>query len=127
MNLINNRMRLAQIKDFSNLTYGEIYPTDIDGFIDFGNKLFVFIELKFMTNPMPTGQRLALERLTDGSKVPAVCIVATHAMISTQDIDVAKCLVTEYRSKGSWKQTDEDITVKGFVDSLLKKLLPQYI
>jgi len=37
---IEHRDRARQIRDFSNLRYGNITPTDIDGLIEYQNKCF---------------------------------------------------------------------------------------
>ena len=61
--VINNIQRAQQINDFSNLLYGKITPTDIDGMIEYRGKLYIFFEIKYKDKDMPFGQRLALERL----------------------------------------------------------------
>lgn len=115
--MILHRTRMAQIKDFSALDYGNGKgPTDIDGFIDFGGKFFVFIELKFMGTQLPFGQRLALERLSDNSRVPSLVIIAEHSAPVEIDIPVGECLVVEYRLEGKWTLVNEDITVKDFIN-----------
>ena len=43
--VIHNRERGAQIRDYSGLRFGNITPTDIDGFMDFGGRVFVVFEL----------------------------------------------------------------------------------
>lgn len=54
--IIRHRRRRLQVNDFSVLRYGRITPTDIDGFLDFGGRAFVFIELKHGDVPaMPLG------------------------------------------------------------------------
>ena len=63
--LIKNRENAAKIKDFGSLRWGKISPTDIDGFIEIGNEKFIFIECKYGDSELPTGQRIALERLVD--------------------------------------------------------------
>jgi len=68
--VINNRARAQQIINYSGLRYDTITPTDIDGFIDFGNKVFVIMEFKHSDAPLPYGQRLALKRLCDSIKRP---------------------------------------------------------
>ncbi len=39
---IKNKEFISQVKVFSGIKIGSISPTDIDGFLDFGNKLFIF-------------------------------------------------------------------------------------
>lgn len=120
--LIKNRKFLTQVKDFSNLRFGSIYPTDIDGFIDFKNKLFVFIEAKFGTSALKGGQRLALERLCDscqGEHRDSFVIVASHD--SENDIDISSAIVTIMRHKNQWKQLKKKITVKEVIIQLLRR------
>ena len=42
--VIRNRQFAQQLRDFSGLRFGKITPTDIDGFMDFGDRLFVVLE-----------------------------------------------------------------------------------
>lgn len=111
----------AQLRDFSGLRYGTITPTDIDAVLDFGNRLFVFIEAKLTGADMPRGQRLALERLTDRhpqNRQQAIGIVCEHA---NRDgvIDLARCVVTEYRWQGAWRAPERRLTVRQAVDAIL--------
>lgn len=127
---ITNRDRAKQIRDFSGLQYaGKITPTDIDGMIDFGNKAFVFFELKFGNTPLHYGQRLALERLVDNILPPkhAIAFIGKHNDDVCFDIDVAKCWAVEYRTSGKWKELSH-ITIKEAVDKFLKAVnLEDYI
>jgi hypothetical protein len=36
----------SEWRDYSGLCYGTITPTDLDGLIDFRNRLFILIEIK---------------------------------------------------------------------------------
>lgn len=121
--LIRNRAFMMQIKDYSGLKFDRITPTDIDGFIDFGNKLFVFIECKHGNAPLPYGQRLALERLTDATSSPpareSMCIIASHE--SDGDISVADAIVRKIRWRGVWHDRREQ-TVRQVIDRTLESL-----
>lgn len=79
---IDDKDYSRQIKDYSGLRYGNITPTDIDGFIEYHNKKFVFIEYKKMDQNIPQrGQELAFQRLVDlinDSGKDAIYIVAEH-------------------------------------------------
>jgi len=104
---IRNRSQKAQLVDFGGLRWGKIMPTDLDAYIDFGGRLFVFIEAKYGGAPMSYGQRLALERLCDACHSPssgrsAVAFICSHQ--SAGDIDLAKAVVTQYRWEGKWKK-----------------------
>lgn len=102
--VIGNRAYKQQIADFSGLTFGKITPTDLDAFMDFNNKLFVFVETKFNNAPLKYGQRLALERLCDACHNPphryAVAFVTSHQ--SNGDIDFANTTVMQFRWNGEW-------------------------
>lgn len=105
---IRNRDHARQLKDFSGLRYGKITPTDIDGFMDFGGRLFVVIEGKHAGASLQYGQRLALERLVDACHLPphriAVCIIVDHYEDVDQDVDYANCVVRSMRWNGRWTQ-----------------------
>jgi hypothetical protein len=116
---IKYKQRFMQNKDFHSLQYGTITPTDIDAFIDFGNIVFVVIELKLKGTDVPYGQKLALEMLVDNFKKPIIGIIAEHDTNSNETIDVADCIVKEYRWKYSWK-TKKSMTVKKLIDIILK-------
>ena len=128
---IINRKRKKQLSDFSGLRYGKITPTDIDGFIDFGNIVFIFFELKLEDVELPTGQRLALERLVDGMEKEGKCsigIIAIHGIFSTnKDIDASSCIVTCYRFKKQWVIPKKEYTLKQMIDSVLRKFSPRYL
>jgi len=114
-----NLARYKQIIDYSGLLYERgITPTDIDGAIDFGDSLFIFIELKHGENKMKVGQRLCLERLCDGmAKTRTACVlVANHSVEPEQEIDAAICLVSEYRWRGKWIEPKVATTLKGAIE-----------
>ncbi len=102
--VIQNREMKQQIADMSGLRFGKITPTDLDAFIDFGNRLFVFVEAKFNGAQVPNGQKLAIERLCDACHNPpkrhAVAFITSHN--DRGDIDFANSVVTEYRWQGVW-------------------------
>ena len=108
---------------FSGMRWGSITPTDIDAFLDFGNRFFVLIESKHEGAELPDGQRLALERLCDASLVPCVLIVVSHDCPSTQDIDLATTRPLRYRWKGAWIDMNRETTCRELVDSIRTKLL----
>jgi hypothetical protein len=119
--------RSRQERDFSGLTYGKITPTDLDGVIEYHDKGYVLIEVKVNGNDMPTGQRLALERLCDDlqNTKPTILIVGIHDTPSDEAIDFGACVVEKYRYKGAW-YPDKKITdyigkpVKYLVDWFIK-------
>jgi len=104
---IRNKDFARQLNDFSGLRYGNITPTDIDGFIDFQNRLFIFMEGKHSGSKLHYGQRLALERLTDACHNPpgriATCLIVDHNTPPEYDVNFAQGLVREFRWEGEWR------------------------
>ncbi len=112
---IYNLSRAAQLIDFSGLRFGNITPTDIDGLIDFGNAVFVFLEYKRGDNKMPGGQRLALQRLADRKDKPTFVLVGRHENASGY-INGAAAILTEYYFNGRWRPARGRMTIKECCD-----------
>lgn len=126
--LIRNRSFISQIKDFSGLKIGSIYPTDIDGFIDFKNKLFIFIEIKHGNSELKGGQKLAIERLCDScqsDKRDSFALVAFHE--SNNDIDVSRAIVKTIRHRYQWKTMKKSITVKQAITQLYNRYFKLFL
>jgi len=122
--VIRNRQFAQQLRDFSGLRFGKITPTDIDGFMDFGDRLFVVLEGKHQGSQLHYGQRLALERLVDACHCPprrvAVALILDHVETPEQDVDFGACLVRAMRWKGAWvPQHHKQITCRKAVERLL--------
>jgi Holliday junction resolvase-like predicted endonuclease len=113
--VIRNVERKQQINDFSKLIIGKITPTDIDGVIEYKNKAYVFIEVKYNEAELPDGQRIALERMSkdlDKSGKQTMILVAQHSVADTSvSVDVAKCQVRKYYYKSNWRPPKNPITV----------------
>jgi len=118
---IRGREYATQVKDFTGLRWGKITPTDIDGLIDFGGKFIVVFELKYIGTEMPHGQRLALERLSDGSKTPMLVLVATHNTPPEEDIKVHAATVIEWRWNGKWGKPLKTISLYDSIESARKR------
>jgi hypothetical protein len=109
-------------KDFSGLRYGKITPTDIDGFMEFGDRTFIFIELKFGDAVLKYGQKLAMERLCDACESDQRTSIALVARYNTQGedaVDVAPLPVSEYRINRKWHKPKNGITVRQAIDQIL--------
>lgn len=118
----------VQVNDFSQMRWGNITPTDLDAMLDFGNKLFVFIELKHGDAQMPYGQRLALERLVDAiESIPAYLLIASHNTTSEKDVNTALATVTSYRYKKMWHIPQRAITVKEAVNVIRERELKEIL
>lgn len=125
---IQNRERARQIIDFSGIRYGNITPTDIDGFFEKAGRAFVFYEYKLVGNDMPYGQKIALERIVDAistANKEAVLFVCRHCNDDPRDdIEASKAVVEKIYWHGDWwdgtgktvkRQTDD------FMDYVSKK------
>jgi len=106
--VITNRARNLQVLNFHGLMFGSITPTDVDAAIEFDNRLFIFIEAKFIGTPIKRGQELFLARMADNMNNPphkyGIAIVADHYVPSDQDIDASKMIVRNYRMNGQWRK-----------------------
>lgn len=128
--VIKNREYKQQIADFSGLQFGKITPTDLDAFMDFNNKLFVFVETKFGNSQMQYGQRLAIERLCDACHAPphrySVAFITKHQ--SNGDIDFANTEVTRFRFCGEWfTPQKEGATLREGIEAFKNKYLSNVI
>lgn len=117
--MLRNKEYAGQIKDYSGLKFGSISPTDIDACLEFGGKLFVFVETKFGNAVMPRGQQLALERLCDKLTVPSIIIQTTHE--SSGDIDMASTTVVRYRENAKWVDDIPEITLRNLIEIFINK------
>ncbi len=121
---IQNEKRAKQLNNFNNLRYGNITPTDIDGCIEYHNKGYIFIEIKYGDKDLPFGQKLALERLViDTSKAKAsIAIVAEHLVDNPQEqVNVASCKVREifYFVDKKWRPPKRPVNVSQAVERFL--------
>lgn len=107
---------------YSGLRWGKITPTDIDGFLDFQNKAFVYIEYKYKDTPLDGGQELAFKRAVDVCPKPCCLIHATHTEPIPEIIDGANAIVVRIYHKGRWFP-DGKRTVKEAIDAFRKKYL----
>lgn len=122
--VIQNRARKQQIADMSGLRFNKITPTDLDGFLDFDNRLFVFIEGKFIATPVLYGQQLAIDRLCDACHQPplryAFAIIADHHHPADEDIDFSSMTVRTIRQNGKWSAPmSKGLTVRAAIDRMV--------
>lgn len=123
---IRNPEQAMKVRDFSGLRWGKITPTDVDGFVEFANTLFVFIEGKFGGSAMPYGQRLALERLCDAChdeirKKYGIAFVVAHD--GSDSFDYAAGPVVQYRWRGKWVEPKAPIPLKVAIDRMHRRYI----
>lgn len=126
--VIQNTARKQQINDFSEIRFGNITPTDMDGIIEYKNKAYIFFEIKYLDTLLPKGQRLCMERLVQdvshkGKK--AIAAVIEHDIHNTAiSVPSSRCRVREIFIGGEskWRQIKNYISAmdlfKRFIDSV---------
>lgn len=125
--LIRNRDMARQLIDFSGLDIdGYIYPTDIDGLIEYKNKKYILFEIKHQGTDVPFGQKLALERMvkdfTTAGK-DAIVFVCTHINNNPEDdVDAKSCIVKEfyYGKLLRWVEVTDVIITLGVASKVFK-------
>lgn len=108
---IRNPQRAKQLIDFRGLSLDDsIYPTDIDGLIEYRDSEYIIFEIKYDNANVPRGQRIALERmvsdLTKAGKQAVVFICEHHVKDKERPVIAANCDVREmyYGYKGVWEK-----------------------
>jgi hypothetical protein len=109
---IRNVCYAEQIIDFSGLRFGNITPTNIDGYIDFWGKGHVFFEAKHKDAIPPLGQKLAFERVADPLAPFSIYIIASHNSPHHQQINAAEAVVSSVRFLQRWIIPDRNLTTK---------------
>lgn len=124
--VIKNVARAQQINDFRHLLYGKITPTDIDGVIEYQDKAYIIIEVKYGEKELPYGQRLAIERLINdlSQNKHTLAIVCEHQTHDTNEhVDVSECKVRKVyfgnEHEREWRTPKVDLTTKQAIDSFL--------
>ena len=120
--LFRDKEKARQLHDFAGLRFGNKVPTDIDAFLDLGNRAFVFVEAKYAEAPLPLGQRLALERLCTAcvsETRAAYVLVASHNTPAPEDVDLGAAMVTTIFRDGRWRSPLRELTVREAIDRLL--------
>lgn len=124
---INNPQRMKQLIDFQGLAVDEyIYPTDIDGLIEYKDSEYIIFEVKYGDAEVPFGQKLALQRMVDDftkTGKQAVVLVCEHTVRNPEKPVVAAwCKVREiyYGGEKQWRKPIKDITVREAVDDFQK-------
>lgn len=107
---IRNLERARQQHDFSGLRFGNITPTDTDGWFDYQNKCFVFLEFKYGDYSLDKwaaelrGQKIAFERQADSMTKPTLLVLAKHDQKAPAVIDAANASVVAFRVNRRWTE-----------------------
>jgi len=116
---INNPRRAKQLIDFAGLNIdGYIYPTDIDGLIEYRNSEYIIFEIKHGKAEVPYGQKLAIQRMVDDFTAvgkTAMALICEHDVHDPEEsVIAAKCAVREiyYGREGVWRKPDMELSVR---------------
>jgi len=122
--LIRCKKHIKQICAFKGMRWKNITPTDLDMFIDFGNKLFVFGETKLVGSPLSLGQRLSLERLCVACQSVGIDSMAlfTEHNSHGEEIIMSETIVKEWFYKNKWRTPRSATTCNQAIEAMRKKL-----
>lgn len=116
--------RAKQYIRFERLRYGNITPTDIDGYMEYHDAGFVFYEAKYENAKMSPGQEKSYTRLCDAlqsaGKV-AILMLCEHDTQADNDVWLYSCVVREYYYKKKW-HSGNNRTVLQLTDLIIEKL-----
>jgi len=110
---LNNLERKKQILDFEGIGIGNMRPMDIDFFMEYKNKAYIFIEAKYGSAEMPTGQTIAYTRVIDDltkAGKDAILIIAEHRESDcSENVLLKDAKVRRYYRNGEWKTYRGDV------------------
>jgi len=121
--------RAKQLMNYEGMEWESMTPTDIDGFLDYRGKYFVYMEGKVVGKDLLRGQELALENATKshakaGHK--AIAIVFEHDTPVEQQVFVKNCRVVRYYLNNSeWRETQQPRKVKELIDLFFARCIAE--
>lgn len=128
---ILNPARKRQLVNYSGLRYCKITPTDLDGFLEISNRLYIFYELKYHNAEFAGGQKSAYLSMIDtlqtalGKNGASVLLVCRHETDDPEkEIDASECIVDKYYYRGKWR-SGKGLTAKQVTDIIIRKVLPE--
>jgi len=124
MSLIKNRNRVKQVIDFTGVQNGAMHPSDVDAVLEFDNRVLILMEIKYKSRPIPTGQRLMLERICNSWHVEGRGIVlrVEHDFDDdSKNIPLDLCLVSSYYHRKEWVWLQEKVPLVEYLNALGKK------
>lgn len=123
--MIRDKDEFLSVHTFEGLQFGKLSPMDIDGFLDFAGKFFVFLEGKKTGNKLFGGQRLGYTNLSKSLSKPNIVIHYQHKQPAEgEDIVVADQLVKEIYCRGYWTTYENPTwTVKQVINEYMNQYL----
>ncbi len=121
--MICNSVYAGRVINFDGLTFKNASPTNMDAMLEYKDKGFVFIEAKRNNAPIPTGQRVAFERLVNALNKPSVCFFTTWTLLDADEqICLAESRVVQYYYQGRTHITDMTVTLKEYLGRFIDHL-----
>jgi hypothetical protein len=123
MSLIRNRKKVRQVIDFTGVQNGRMHPSDIDAVLEFNNDVLILMEVKYRRQPIPTGQRLLLERIVDSWHTDRSCALKVEHDFTDDDenIPLHTCLVTGFYNCRHWVYYKDPVLLVDYLNELGEK------
>lgn len=122
-NGIKSRDAFQQVILFEGLENGKISLSDIDAVVELRGKYLILFEVKRDGVEIPKGQRGMLESIVNAwhetGRVGMV-VKAEHDQTG-KFVYLRRCIVTQVYYKGTWRDQNERITVREFLDNFYNK------
>ena len=107
---------------FEGMLVNKIYPTDIDAFTEYHNKLFIVMEVKGENVPLNYGQSTCLCRIVDAladAGKTAILYICRHTVKDkTQPIYLKDTIVTKAYYKGCWYDVKSKKAIELWTDTI---------
>ncbi|MBQ0014709.1 MAG: hypothetical protein KBS82_05225 [Oscillospiraceae bacterium] len=124
---INDPERMKQLIDFEGLEVDDsIYPTDLDGLLEYKDSEYIIFEIKYGSADIPYSQRIAIQHMVDDFTTAgkqAIALICEHT-VKNPDVPVvaARCKVREvyYGDEKIWRAPKNNLTVREAVDYFQK-------
>lgn len=123
---IHSPHKMRQLIDFKGCSVGDgLYPTDIDGLIEYKDKGYLLFEVKYDGAQVPLGQKLALERMINDFSQKgkqSIAFICDHTVRDThKSIVLAWCKVREiyYGGEKVWRKPEKELTVREAINDFI--------
>ena len=119
MRLIKNEKKFRQRLYWGDLDFDGLSFTDIDAYMNYFEKILIFIEVKQSGKKLGFAQKRAFETIIKNLNIPSVYILAWHEDVAEdQNILLRDCFVREYFYKNRWVNGN-----KQYIEPFVKKII----
>ena len=118
--------RASQIIDFRGIEHKGTTFTDLDALLEYKNRAYIIVEVKYERKELPIGQKVAIERMVKDfwkRGKSALAIVAEHHETDKQkSVYLSECDVRSIYTSAErrWREPKHYYTVKQIVDEYLE-------